>query len=320
MIVHTANGNGPQGWIFNIQKFSLHDGAGIRTLVFMKGCPLACAWCCNPESQSYRPELLYARKLCIGASECDRCIPACKALAIGRDEDGKAVIDRRLCDDCGDCARVCPSRSLELSGMLVGVDDVIRAVEEDSGFYVRSGGGLTVSGGEPLAQHHFVEKLLATAKSRGIDTAIETSGCFRWEALQAVAPHVDHVFYDIKCIDPQKHREATGVSNEIILENFRQLRREFPATEVTVRTPIIPGWNDSREDVRAIAEFIDRAGGATGYELLAYHGFGQPKYERLGKICPVARVEAASAEVMGMLRGVAAAVAAGAATRTICWR
>ncbi|MBI5506731.1 MAG: glycyl-radical enzyme activating protein [Deltaproteobacteria bacterium] len=308
MIADSASENGSKGWIFNIQKFSLHDGAGIRTLVFMKGCPLACTWCSNPESQAYRAELLYARGRCIGASECDRCIPVCKTAAIGRDDEGKVAVDRTLCDNCGECARVCPSKALELSGTLVSVDDVIRTVEQDGGFYVRSGGGLTVSGGEPLAQDRFVENLLAKAQSRGLDTAIETSGLCRWEALRRVAPHADQIFYDIKCIDARKHRDATGASNDIILENFRRLRREFPRTPVVVRTPIVPGLNDSTADIEAIARFIDAAGGTSAHELLAYHGFGEPKYDRLGRSYPLCGTPPPSEESMAILREAVRAV------------
>jgi pyruvate formate lyase activating enzyme len=308
MIADTTNDDGTRGWIFNIQKFSLHDGAGIRTLVFLKGCPLACAWCSNPESQAYRPELFSVRERCIGAHACDRCIPVCKAGAISRDDEGKVVIDRRICDGCGDCARACPPKALEISGAAVSVDDVIRTVEQDGGFYVRSGGGLTVSGGEPLAQYRFVERLLAAARCRGIDTAIETSGFCKWEALQRVAPHADQIFYDIKCMDSERHRSATGVSNEIILANFRKLRREFPATTVVVRTPIVPGVNDSRADIEAVVEFVNEAGGAAAYELLGYHGFGEPKYHRLGKRCPLGHVETPLEESMASLRQVAAAV------------
>jgi len=311
MISDTLSDSGARGWIFNIQKFSLHDGSGIRTVVFLKGCPLACVWCSNPESQGYRPELLYAPARCIGAGECDRCIPVCKPAAIGRDGDGKAAIDRYSCDGCGDCARVCPSKALEMTGTLVGVDDVMRTVERDSGFYVRSGGGLTVSGGEPLAQPAFVEKLLATARRRGLDTAIETSGCCNWEALQRVAPHADQIFYDIKSIDSEKHRAATGASNQLVLDNFRKLRSEFPTTAVVVRTPIVPGLNDSIEDVEAIARFIDSAGGATGYELLAYHGFGEPKYQRLGRSYPLGTVETPSEESLAALRRVASRCSGG---------
>jgi pyruvate formate lyase activating enzyme len=302
--------NGNRGLIFDIQKFSLHDGEGIRTLVFFKGCPLACAWCSNPESQAYSAELVYTRDQCIGTRECDRCLSACGARAIGRGSDGKIEIDRRRCDDCGECTHVCPAKALEMSGEVMSVDQVIRVVEEDGGFYVRSGGGLTVSGGEPLSQAGFVRKLLVTARGRGLDTAIETSGLCAWKSLEAVAPYVDQIFYDIKCVDPKKHERATGVSNEVILENFRKLRKHFPETALVVRTPVIPGVNDAEEDIRAIVEFIDGAGGASAHELLRYHGFGEPKYRKLGRAYPLDRAEPPSEERMSALGKIASRIAA----------
>ena len=201
--------DGNRGLIFDIQKFSLHDGEGIRTLVFFKGCPLACAWCSNPESQVYSSQLVCARDRCIGTCECDRCLSACERGAIGPDSDGKVAIDRQRCDDCGECTHVCPSRALEVSGEFMTVDYVIRAVEEDGGFYVRSGGGLTLSGGEPLSQAEFVRELLVTARGRGLDTAIETSGLCAWKSLDTEAPYVDQIFYDTKGIDQEKHERAT---------------------------------------------------------------------------------------------------------------
>jgi pyruvate formate lyase activating enzyme len=191
------------------------------------------------------------------------------------------------------------------------VDDVIRAVEEDGAFYVRSGGGVTVSGGEPLSQADFVGSLLATAQRRGLDTAIETSGLCAWETFEAVAPHADQIFYDIKCIDPEKHKQTTGVPNEMILENFRKLRSRFPETTIVVRTPVIPDVNDSEEDIQAIAHFVTGAGGAAAYELLPYHRFGEPKYCKLGKTYPLDPVEPPSEERMSALRAIAAQVSSG---------
>jgi pyruvate formate lyase activating enzyme len=303
-----CNENGSRGRIFDIQKFSLHDGTGIRTLVFLKGCPLACVWCSNPEGQAYAAELVYTRDRCLGTSECDRCMQACMACAIGQDADGKVNINRQLCDNCGTCAYVCPSEALEVSGDLVSVDHVMRVVEEDSGFYVRSGGGLTLSGGEPLSQADFVRKLLATARSRGVDTVIETSGMCRWETLAEIAPLVDQIFYDIKCIDAEKHQRTTGVPNAGILENFRRLRRSFPEIPVIVRTPVVPGVNDSEEEIGAIVEFVNAAGGAAGYELLPYHRFGEAKYGKVGKIYPLKDVDPPSEERMTCLKRIAARV------------
>jgi pyruvate formate lyase activating enzyme len=298
----------PRGRIFDIQKFSLHDGTGIRTLVFLKGCPLACAWCSNPEGQACSAELVYSRDRCLGTSECDRCIEACPAGAVGADADGKVKIDWQLCDNCGACVCVCPPKAFEVSGELVSVDHVMRVVEEDSGFYVRSGGGLTLSGGEPLSQGEFVRNLLVTARRRGLDAAIETSGLCRWETLAEIAPLVDQIFYDIKCINPEKHQRTTGVPNASILENFRRLRRSFPGIPVIVRTPVVPGVNDTEEDIRAIVEFINAAGGAASYELLPYHRFGEAKYGKLGKIYPLKDIDPPSEERIIALRRIAARV------------
>ena len=167
---------GRKGLVFNIQKFSLHDGAGIRTLVFLKGCPLTCRWCSNPEGQSFSPELAYNIEKCIGLTECDRCIGACGRNAVMRGENGRIRIERELCDQCGKCADVCPSRALEMVGRYMTPGEVVNTVEEDGGFYVRSGGGLTLSGGETLSQPEFACNILKTAKRRGLNTAVETSG------------------------------------------------------------------------------------------------------------------------------------------------
>ncbi len=242
-----------------------------------------CEWCSNPESQSPLPELTYNMDKCIGTIECDRCIKICGRNAITQNKNGKINIIRKLCDNCGECAEACPSRALEMIGEYMTTQEVISAVEEDSSFYARSGGGLTLSGGEPLSQAEFALELLMTAKSRGLDTSIETSGICGWEAIEAVGPYVDQIFYDIKCMDPKKHKKVTGISNELILENYQKLCRRFQETAITVRTPVIPGVNDSAADIKAINRFIKSTGKASYYELLPYHQFGESKYHRLGK-------------------------------------
>lgn len=295
----------PKGLVFNIQKFSLHDGPGIRTIVFLKGCPLACMWCSNPEGQSKSVELIHSCDRCIGTDECDRCIAVCLEDVISAGEDGSIEIDRDSCDGCGDCSYVCPPRALELSGDWVGVDEVLRIVEEDDAFYARSGGGLTLSGGEPLAQGSFVRALLTAAKGRGVDTAVETSGLCNWKTMREIAPLTNRMFFDIKCLDSDKHERVTGVSNTKILDNFRRLRAELPEVDVVVRTPVIPGVNDSEQDIQAIAEFVSDAGGASAYELLPYHGFGEPKYAKLGKHYRLSHLEPPSAERMAKLQQIA---------------
>lgn len=296
-----------RGLIFNIQKFSLHDGSGIRTLVFLQGCPLACSWCSNPEGQARSPELAFDVNKCIGTVECDRCLRACGAGAIADSEDGKVQIDRKLCNDCGDCVDACPSTALELLGRQMSVAEVMAVVEEDSSFYARSGGGLTLSGGEPLAQAGFAVELLKAARSRGIDTALETSGHCRWEDLQNLCRHVDQVFYDVKSADSARHEDHVKVGNGLILRNLRKLCEHFPDLPIVVRTPIIPGFNDSPGDVAAIARLVSDLPGSRRHELLPYHGFGEPKYRRLGKEYPLRDLEPPSEEEMARLREVAGA-------------
>ena len=289
--------------VFNIQKFSLHDGSGIRTLIFLKGCPLACKWCANPEGQSHEPELAYRPEKCIGAAECDRCREVCEVGAIWvGEEEGVVKINREYCTDCGKCVDVCPSKALELLGRRMSVEELIRIVEEDGSFYARSGGGLTLSGGEPAAQPDFVLEVLQKARSRGLDTALETSGLCKWEDLEGLCKHVNQVFFDIKTLDEKKHEEATGVGNERILENLRRLCEAFPELPITVRTPVVPDFNDSPEDIRAIVDFLDELPGSVAYELLPYHRLGETKYEQLGKVYCLCGLEPPGAEKMETLK------------------
>jgi glycyl-radical enzyme activating protein len=279
------------GVVFNIQKFSLHDGDGIRTVVFLKGCPLACRWCANPEGRSFRSDLLFGRDRCIGPDGCRRCLAACPPGALRAVSDGRVDLDRTRCDSCGACVRVCPAGAFEKAGRRMTVAEVLHTVEEDSAFYARSGGGLTLSGGEPLSQPRFALALLAAAHGRGLDTAVETSGMCRWADLAAVAPFVDRLFFDIKCVDDGTHRAWTDVPNRRILANFSRLRAEFPDLPVVVRTPVVPDFNDGGSALEAIAGFVASAGGAAAWERLPYHRLGEPKYARLGLTYPMAALE-----------------------------
>jgi len=224
--------------------------------------------------------------------------------AITHAADGKVEINRTLCNDCGKCVDACPSKALTLFGEYITVPDVIRIVEEDGSFYARSGGGLTLSGGEPISQPEFSTNVLSTARSRGIDTAVETTGFCEWDAVRSVCEHANQVFFDVKSMDSEKHRAGTGVSNELILENLVRLRKEFRKLRITVRTPVVPGFNDSREDIAAIADFLSRLPIPVQYELLPYHGFGEPKYQQLGRKYLLGDVKPPSQECMATLRRV----------------
>ncbi|MEG6616706.1 glycyl-radical enzyme activating protein [Peptococcaceae bacterium 1198_IL3148] len=275
-----------QGYVFNIQNYSVHDGPGIRTIVFLKGCPLRCKWCSNPESQSRQPELAYNSNKCIGINECMWCVEVCANGAItieaSADDINRIKVDRNLCNNCLKCADVCPAKALDVFGVLRSVNEVMDIVEKDNIFYSRSGGGITLSGGEPLMQADFAAALLKEAKRRRINTNIETCGHADWESMEKVCNYLDNIYMDIKCIDPVKHQEFTGVSNEKVLANFKKLTNCFPNIAVTVRTPVIPGFNDSEEDILAIINFIKGIPNVK-YELLKYHRLGEAKYGYIGR-------------------------------------
>ena len=270
------------GYVFNIQNYSVHDGPGIRTIVFLKGCPLSCQWCSNPESQQVPPELACNKNNCIGTDECTRCLDVCNDGAIIVDENKRITIDRQKCTECLLCAEACPAKALNIFGNLMSVNDVLAVVEQDSMFYSRSGGGVTLSGGEPTMQIDFAVEVLKEARRRRINTAIETCGHTEWHNLEKVCQHLDSILFDIKCINEEKHIKFTNVSNELILSNFTKMCKQFPNLTILVRTPVIPGFNDSEEDILAILDFI-KGRKNVSYELLPYHRLGQPKYEYLGR-------------------------------------
>jgi len=275
-----------KGLIFNIQRYSVHDGPGIRTLVFVKGCPLRCLWCCNPEGQVAQPEIMYYENLCI---RCGRCVEVCPTGA-SVIKDGKVIILRELCRACGTCVKVCPTGARKLVGSYVTVDEVLAEVVKDMKFYVRSGGGLTVGGGEPLSQPQFVKELLRRAREEYyINTAIETSLYSPPDVVREVLTYVDYIFIDIKHIDPMKHRELTGVSNELILNNIRLVVRELldKGKEVVIRVPIVPSVNDDESNLSGVAKFIKSLGRDVPVEFLAYHEFGKSKYRALGREYPL---------------------------------
>jgi pyruvate formate lyase activating enzyme len=266
--------------IYDIRQYSIHDGPGVRTTVFFKGCPLACAWCCNPESQAGHPEPVWIRDRCLG---CDLCLEVCPRGALQTDAAGAKAIDLSRCDRCGQCAERCPGEALNLIGRWQTVDEVLAEVARDALFFEASGGGLTLSGGEPLAQADFAAELLRRYKheEKGAHAAVETCGFVEWPVLAQVAADVDLFLYDIKHMDPAAHLRLTGRDNRIILENARRLAEAGHG--LVIRLPLIPGLNDDRDNLEATAEFASSLPGSGRIDILPYHRLGEPKYRRLGK-------------------------------------
>jgi pyruvate formate lyase activating enzyme len=264
-----------RGLIFNIQRFSIHDGPGIRTVVFFKGCALRCRWCSNPESWNMYQEIVVNDLRC---TRCGRCQKVCPVNAIVVDETARKL-DRGLCNRCLKCAEVCPTGALATTGQWMTVDEVMREAAADDLFYQNSGGGITLSGGEPLQQWEFAVDLLKACKERGIHTAIETSGQAEWSILEKVLEYTDLVLYDIKHMDPAKHREGTGKTNELILENARKAAAK---RRLWVRMPLVPGFNDSEDNLTATARFAKEIGAAK-VSLLPYHTWGMSKFGKLGR-------------------------------------
>lgn len=271
-----------EGWVFNIQRYSVHDGPGIRTTVFLKGCPLRCLWCDNPESQQIQPQIVYWPDRCI---QCEACLAACPQSALVVDGAGRKTILPEQCDLCGLCVEECYSGALEQIGRLMSVAEAASLVAEDRSFYEESGGGMTVSGGEPTVQADFCRSLLRTCHEVGIHTAIESCGHAPWEVWQSLLPHLDLILYDLKHIDPFKHKRQTGFSNRLILDNFGKLARS--GKPVIVRRPVIPGHNDSPADIHALAQFLAAFETIQEVNLLPYHRYGQSKYEQLGQTYPM---------------------------------
>lgn len=265
-----------KGIVTDIQRFSLKDGPGIRTTVFLQGCNMACAWCHNPETISCKPQLLFYERNCI---QCGKCMEVCpeKALHIA---ENRIRVDRGACVRCGRCTRVCFPGALVMSGKTMDTDEVMDEIMQDKDYYRNSGGGVTVSGGEVFMQQGFARQLLDQCKEAQISTAIETNLNIDWKQIEELLPAVDLVMCDVKLMDDKKHQKWTGVSNKRILENLRQLAMRL--VPMIIRTPVIPGVNQTKEDIGAIAKYIKELhGNLIYYELLDFNPLGDMKYKGL---------------------------------------
>lgn len=265
------------GKIFNIQKFSVNDGPGIRTTVFLKGCPLDCIWCHNPESKSVHTEIMYNGKKCIN---CGGCASVCSG-GCHTTEAGRHIFDRRFCDRCGKCAEICPAGAIEIAGYEKSVQEVICEVKKDKVFYENSGGGMTVSGGEPMLQFDFTYELLAAAKENGLHICMETCGFAKEENMKKAAELVDIFLFDYKETDSRKHKEFTGVSNELIMNNLRML--DEIGAKIILRCPIIPSLNDREEHFDGIASVANSLRNIIEINIEPYHPLGKGKAEMLEK-------------------------------------
>lgn len=263
-----------EGRITNIQRFSVHDGPGIRTVVFLKGCTLRCRWCCNPEAMLPQPVLMFNPQLCIG---CGACISVCPTGASG--VEGHIYVDREKCTGCGSCAEVCYAEAKYKRDRILEAEELMEEVRKDLSFYQRTGGGITFSGGEALLQKEFVAEVLRLCKAEGIGTAVETCGNVPWENFEAVLDSMDLYLYDIKSTDTEKHKVYTGAGCERIMENCRRLREA--GKQVIIRVPVIPEFNFDRESLTGILRFAETIN-IEEINFLPYHRYAENKYRYLG--------------------------------------
>lgn len=264
------------GIIFDVKRYSIHDGPGIRTTVFLKGCPLQCWWCHNPEGQSPLPQLVYRPDRCL---RCGACAEVCPQGAVSMDGD-LVITELERCSVCGSCIEVCYAEAREMAGREVTVAELMGEIERDIDFYDQSGGGVTFSGGEPLLQPDFLVAALQSCRDRGIHTAVDTSGQSSWESLEAVREYVDLFLYDLKLADPGQHELYTGSSNETALDNLQALSQA--GESIIIRVPVIPGINDHPENIQALGALAAALPAVQRVDLLPYHPTAEDKYARLG--------------------------------------
>ena len=267
-----------KGIVFDIQNYAIYDGPGIRTIIFLKGCPLKCEWCQNPESQKLNPQISYFKEKC---QLCEICVNACpnNALQLLNDEIKR---DKALCTTCGICSEMCPNQVMEIIGRSVSVEELVEIVLRDKPFYDNSGGGVTISGGEPTMQINFLLELLKVLKKQGIHTAIETCGYFNEDLIRELVKYIDLFLFDIKLIDNEKHKEFTDVSNEKILTNFSKILSKIGSERIIPRIPLIPGVNTDVSTIQHIITFLQEINYKGQIHLMPYNKLTKTKYEKVG--------------------------------------
>lgn len=265
------------GIVFDIKRFAIHDGPGTRTTLFLKGCPLRCSWCHNPESIDPKPQLMFFEHTCI---QCGRCYSVCPEGALELRENGERVYHRDRCTRCGSCVEACYAEALVMRGREMTVDEAVEELKRDLPFYRNSGGGITLSGGEPMHQAAFSTEVMRRCKEEGLHTALDTSGLARWELYEAILPHTDLVLYDFKHADPAMHRRYVGADNRLIHENLKRIAET--GTDIEVRMPLVEGVNDCDDDAHAAGRILAQLPGIARVELLPYHQLGEAKYRQLG--------------------------------------